>query len=92
MPDHGAVHARGIAEQHVHLQVYRIRWIVWQTVFSGNGPVTVRKPQQSVLCCLTDHAVKTTFPPANRLEYINALRQYGNHIPLLSFVAPQLHR
>ena len=80
-----AVHLRRLAEQHVHRQVDR----AWPGALARGA---VRDDQALFGGGVADDRERATLARADRLELRDALRRDAEHVALLRFVAPQLHR
>ena len=84
-----AVHLRRLAEQQVHRQVdgpvvAGVAGSVERGAISHHQPLLRRR--------MPDHRERTALALAERRELGDAARRQAEHIALLGFVAPQLHR
>ena len=78
---HVPVHARRLAEKHLHRHV------------DGALPeVAIRQRQVLSVGGRTDDRVRTALPLTDGLEYRQPVRVDGQHIALLGLVGPDLHR
>ena len=98
-----AVHLGGLAEQHIHRQIDRVRCRrrshrYRRVTGAGARAVdaldgrSVTDHQPLVRRCVADYGKGTAFTLADRGELRDPVRWQSQHVALLRFVAPQLHR